>query len=579
METVGNPHARGFDIRLQGRARVRWHQGTGRHRREYTGSTLFQSQRHTLIGNSYKTALLDEAGADADFDVVPHSGVLRIPCDFDEHMDDNFRLVLRVMDYDWGKRDDLLGEMLLNVPQLVRARDQRTFRLTRRGRPEQGQITVSAKWLPFESVFPTVSRTGERVSSSAVKPCCLELCVHKATGLRKADILSQNDVYCQAYRVPPNVKVKSGKALPNPVAQMTLPIGRTLFPFAFVLRTDAPGSAELPISDDGRVRYDLYANVDKAFWKDPSRKIAITVLPNRPVPCLELLHPVVYTLRDIPIISSGSCWPAVCGRSKGLVTTHLCLPRTSFAPGEAIDVTQSCIETSAMTTKTTTLSVSIALQMYVEMTTSLGRRITRRRRHTLWKGTLTPSSLSSASADDHRTRLDQLGVQPTTIRMPHVFPSFDGGVPVSVSHRHYACLRWSYTLGMTVEASASARNSRKSSSGGAMASVAVLVAAVPPFAHVLRQMLQAERIDLSSAATAAASSAFPFSIFDNVLWDASPSETTPRLTVSFLFLRILRALACRQVTVAHHVLFMLLLSIFSKGPRGRWTSFASGWCP
>ena len=77
--TTGYLNCRGFYMRLQGRARVHWHQGarTGEmsNRRDYFGSTIFQSQRHTLIGRFHKTALLDEAGADADFDVVPNSGV------------------------------------------------------------------------------------------------------------------------------------------------------------------------------------------------------------------------------------------------------------------------------------------------------------------------------------------------------------------------------------------------------------------------------------------------------------------------------------------------------------------------
>lgn len=72
LETTG-VLCRGVHVRLRGRAQVRWTTGTvtTHNRRRFWGSTLFQSQRHTLVGNYYQTALLNEAGADAEFDLVP----------------------------------------------------------------------------------------------------------------------------------------------------------------------------------------------------------------------------------------------------------------------------------------------------------------------------------------------------------------------------------------------------------------------------------------------------------------------------------------------------------------------------
>jgi hypothetical protein len=252
LETSGSKEVtcRGFRVRLQGRARVHWHTGSGDNRHDYDGSTLFQSQRHTLAGNFHRTALLDEAGEDADFEIVPYSGVMRIPCQ--GHEEQNLKLIVRVMDYDFGKRDDLLGEIVLDVPSLAQARQQQSFPLTRKGKPEKGEVTLSAKWLPFDAVFPTASRSGERVSMT--QSMVLELTVHKATGLRKADWVGKNDVYCQVYRIPNGTTLNLSKALPVPSKEMKLPAGRTVYPFAFALRSDAPGSAELNVWDYAHVR-------------------------------------------------------------------------------------------------------------------------------------------------------------------------------------------------------------------------------------------------------------------------------------------------------------------------------------
>ena len=507
LETTEAVKCLGFHIRLRGRARVRWHQGTitTNNRRSFWGSTLFQSQRHTLVGHYYQTAILDEAGAVADFDVVPNSGLIRIPCDYEEQRDDKFQLIVRVMDYDFGKRDDLLGEVLLDVAALVNARDEVSFDLMRRGRPEKGGIKMSAKWMPFESVFPLTSSSGESVTSAATKPLCLELRIHNATGLRRGDILGNNDVYCQVYRVPDGTK--SGKALPEPDMKVTLMKGRAVYPFAFALRTDAPGSAELPVSDYARLRYDLYTNVHQGVLsKDPSRKIAFTVIPNRPVPLPVLLSPSIVITENQPIKGKQSCF-CRCGQLKGLVSTCLYLPRRSFSPGEAIDLTASKIESSV----SETLSVSVSLAMYVEMSTSADARITRRRRNTLWKKIVPENS---------QTTLGELGMSWDSIRMPHVFPSFDGGVPVAVSLRHYACLRWSYAIELKVE-------TKKGSGGALVSAVPILVAAAPPNAHTLLQLSRLPVEELPSGLP-------PFSIFDDVLSSAMPSDTTPRLTVCLI---------------------------------------------
>ena len=252
---------RGFHIRLTGKASIHWHTGSGDNRTDYYGSTEYQTQRQTLVGNFYRTALLDNAGSDAVFGKAHGDGVMYIPCALSEER--NLSLIVRVMDYDWGKRDDLLGEILLDVPDLARARDIRSYPLTRFGKPEKGEVSLSARFIPAETLFPLSSSSNfgvtggsnDNISSFAHNGplLCLVLTVHQATGLRKADWAGKNDVYVQAYKCNGN-EVNLTKKLPQPELKTVLPEGRTVFPFAFALQTNAPGSAELRVSDHAYIR-------------------------------------------------------------------------------------------------------------------------------------------------------------------------------------------------------------------------------------------------------------------------------------------------------------------------------------
>lgn len=264
----GSVKCRGFHIRLTGKASIHWHMGSGDNRTDYYGSTEYQSQRQTLVGNFYRTALLDNAGSDAVFGKTHGDGVMYIPCASSEER--NLSLIVRVMDYDWGKRDDLLGEILLDVPDLARARDIRSYPLTRFGKPEKGEVSLSARFIPAETLFPSsssnfgVTSNNGNILSFATMPLCLVLTVHQATGLRKADWVGKNDVYVQAYKCSENA-INSTKKLPQPELKTVLPKGRTIFPFAFALQTNAPGSAELRVSDHAYIRKSLCIYVCFAF--------------------------------------------------------------------------------------------------------------------------------------------------------------------------------------------------------------------------------------------------------------------------------------------------------------------------
>mmetsp|Transcript_17046 Transcript_17046/g.31865 ORF Transcript_17046/g.31865 Transcript_17046/m.31865 type:complete len:210 (-) Transcript_17046:35-664(-) len=175
----GDVVCRGLQLHLTGKARVHWHTGSGDDRKDYDGKTVFQNQRLTLHGSYFKTGLLDEAGGDAYFGRSHGDGTVYIPCD---NNDTNMMiLAVRVMDYDWGKKDDLLGEVVINAADVVRSGQMQSFPLSRNGRPEKGEVVLSAKFVPFESLFPIVGRSGLQASTNAIKSQCLVLTVHSVS--------------------------------------------------------------------------------------------------------------------------------------------------------------------------------------------------------------------------------------------------------------------------------------------------------------------------------------------------------------------------------------------------------------
>ena len=70
---------------------------------------LFQDHRITLFGNFFNSDVIDEGGSDPVFGEAMGEGTVYIPC---EEETGPRELIVRVMDYDWGKRDDLLGRAI-----------------------------------------------------------------------------------------------------------------------------------------------------------------------------------------------------------------------------------------------------------------------------------------------------------------------------------------------------------------------------------------------------------------------------------------------------------------------------------
>ena len=344
-------NSRGVRIRLRGEGYVHWHTGSGDNRTDFEGNKIYEEHRYTMFGNYFNTSTLNNAGTNAIFGSANGDGIMYIPC----HDHEDLRLIVRVMDYDFGKRDDLLGEIYLDTRQLVSSGTAQSFPLKRFGRAEKGEVTLSARIVPMNALFPSsASGTGSKEYSSIC-----ELRTHQATGLRNAEWFGgKNDVYVQAYR-PPKEDVNENKALPPPETNTVIPVGTMEFPFSFPIRLDAPGTAELNVGDQSYIRYSLYANIDKAWWLDPTVKRVITVLASHPKPVRSLLFPIQYLHSDPVRLASCRCF-SFC-TSLGTITADALLRRQVFASGELLDLSTT-IENRTKSAVTVTISLVTTIQ-------------------------------------------------------------------------------------------------------------------------------------------------------------------------------------------------------------------------
>ena len=179
---------------MVGKSKVHWHTGSGDSRRDYYGSKTFLWHQRTLWGNFYRTALLDSAGENAQFGGAVGDGDIYIPCLPSEGSNGGpMKLIVRVCDYDWGKRDDNLGEIVVDVKNLTLREDEMTFDLMRNGKPEKGNITLTARFIPTQSITPPDTKGGKRVVSKIESTETLVLKVLRANELRKADWGGGND--------------------------------------------------------------------------------------------------------------------------------------------------------------------------------------------------------------------------------------------------------------------------------------------------------------------------------------------------------------------------------------------------
>ena len=495
LRTDSEVNCRGFHLRFEGKARVHWHTGSGDNRTDYDGSTYFVSQRHTLFGNFYRTGVLDNAGSDAVFGKVHGDGVMYIP--IDKHEENRLEMIVRVMDYDWGKRDDLLGEIVVDVASLAQSKTMMQYDLTRFGKQEKGSITMSAKIIPMHVMFP--SSPGDPMGEKL----CLVLTVHEAVGLRKADWVGKNDVYVQAYRFPPGTTERRFRnQLPRPEKNAILSSGVSTFGFAFQLPSTAPGSAELLVYDLAHIRYQLYAYVDLAMWRDPSRRITVTVIPNRPVPKLSLLAGARCTLRDEVLHGCVYCCMKCC-KANGLVSIDLKTDRRSYAPGETIDTSDSYVQNNS----SADLEMKISIVQLVIMKTAFGSSCDRQKKFNLT--TVALPRFSKLPLSQYQSFL----------KIPAIFPSFNGGVSELPTRQRYPCLEWSYVLEVKVAFP-------KSCASSAHAAIPMLISCAPPYPSAIQEAsnLQTAVFEPYQARAQA------LSIFEEAISGPEPSQTTPHIT-------------------------------------------------
>jgi len=262
-------------------------------------------------------------------------------------------VAVRVLDYDYGRKDDVLGECLVDVDALLAAPGQMvSLPLFRKqgimghygpqlvhGQPSMVTLCALPESAQAEGVPPEFAQGVRRV----------RFCLVSATNLRAADWVGSNDVYCKLWEVDA-AAVHQGKPLPEPPARATMPQAQRLsFPFTFQLPSNLPSTIEnVPGLDWGYIRCSVYAYIDIARRLDPSVRAFVTVVQPVPASLPRLLKPVaaagskpMYGVRcgcccDLCL----ECWGPGCCENKndplGDVALEVGLVRSGMAPGELV---------------------------------------------------------------------------------------------------------------------------------------------------------------------------------------------------------------------------------------------------
>ena len=141
MKTTTDIKCKGIRVHLQGTGRGHIIRGSGDDRKDFYHSQIYANCRRTVWGPIHKTPVVNEAGTDVIYGPpwAPDEGVLEIPLRSPQDVD----LIIRVMDYDWCKKDDLLGEVAVNVPAALN-RGPLAFPLNRNGKPEHASTVTVA---------------------------------------------------------------------------------------------------------------------------------------------------------------------------------------------------------------------------------------------------------------------------------------------------------------------------------------------------------------------------------------------------------------------------------------------------
>ena len=333
-------------------------------------------------------------------------------------------LAVRVMDYDWGKRDDILGECVVRLGDLLaRDGDQShgpealvSTPLCRKGKSgDLGEVTLSA--------------ARDATTGGIVVRC------HRATGLRKADWgYDKNDVYVQAYAVDASAD-PAAHALPEADKNVELPAGRFEKVFGFTIPTidNLPPSLEGPVSgaDYAYVRYSVYSNIDVKMRLDPSTRRPITLLTRGArLPPPAAYAPVVRGPAEAQIIYKCPCCVSCgLGCARGTAQFQACVSQAAVSVGDVVYVAAQA-----------TNSTEIEATFHVDLLTKI--RITRRNGSS--RNCRRPHRLGGVALPGNSTINFGTPDAPVALKIPSVPPPFAGS-------SGYDPLTWAYALRLTID--------------------------------------------------------------------------------------------------------------------------------
>jgi hypothetical protein len=421
LTTTAPIKCRGVRLACTGKSHVHWHTGGGDNRQDYDGWKTHLAYEKTVWGNFYKTMLLKNAGKDAHWGKAPGDGDMPIPVPAPLG---TFKIVVRVMDYDWGKKDDLLGEILVDPVQLLGCPGQAlSVPLRRKGKAGKGEVTLSAT---FEDNTQQVMADAGSASSTTSGLGTLLLRVHQATGLRSADMFGKNDIYVQAYTVPSETDALA--VLPLFAKDMVISPGELIIPFSFAIPVGAgiPSSFEFGEDEGGfdecYVRYSIYSHIDVAWKLDPSTRTMITVLSGDIAP-VSLLAPITR-----PVEADKNMYACYCFCSTGVSNMTAMLDRQVAAPGDTLYVAANIKNgTSKPMTIRMTLVQSVEGRAFGGNGPCHGEQV----RTELFHDTVDPMSFHEVGSSG----------APAAVRLPLCPPTFSAAnTPVS----------WSYSLDISV---------------------------------------------------------------------------------------------------------------------------------